>query len=331
MNLRKLKHVFAKKGLKIVKEQSHQFDELNLPQNTTADVKSDYLTLHRSLPEIFPLDEHMLQNLVDHSRYVDYLQGEVRPNNIYTLEYLPFHLVDENWVANYVVNVICTKNPQQRLNRDNVKNYVQHSGHFIARREKFESMLVKAQIKYMMSHDQPNGFMPYYNPKIAKELSDWDLQFREMARRALTFTAMLDRHSVEVGIEEHANLWRHQCMEEEFEKRYGCFQKWIDLDNRRLDRNHQVKFKLNFKNNFKNAWLQNREYEYYQNHKQAIDELGLANKNMKMTTTEIFKVRQKAFNYESRIYEAYSRALKNVRNQERQKTKQNLESHEPLR
>lgn len=310
-NQKHLRKQTAQKQPQSIVEQD-LFDEMALSNEVSADVKREYMFLHDHLADVFPFTYETVKTMVDSSPYMDYLKGQERPNDVYTAEYLPFHLVDSNWVAKYVMNVMQAKNPHQKLTFENVKAYVEHSVHFEVCRNKYEDDIVKAQITYMMDHDKPNGLMPYYNPQMAKPLGDWDMQFREQARRALGFTARLHPYSVEVGLERHADLWRPQTMDETFEDLYQRQQKWIDLDQPDLDQTKQAEFKANYKA----AWMKQREHSYYHSHKRVIDELGTATANMRMSGSEAFNACREVVFYEGKHFHAYREAYKNVKARE---------------
>ena len=320
MKLTKTKNLFHKQQLRktvqpeletVVEDAEIMFDEFNLPAATPAAARHDYLVVNQYLKQILPADAPHIQNLVDNSVYVDHLQGNQRPVNIYTEEYLPFHLMETDWVAQYVVNTVKSVAPHEALNLDNVKEYVEHSINFDFSRKLYEDAIVEAQIKYMMNNDKPNGLMPYYNPELAKRVPNWDMQFREIARRSLEFTARLDPHSVETGLEKHADLWRPQTMDFTFESVYNDYQKWIDLD----QPNQDPAAKALFKQAYKQAWLKNREYEYYQSNKNIIDQTGTATANMKLTAQEAYQVGRECATYELAHMKAFTAAYKHFRHQ----------------
>lgn len=250
-----------------MKEQSRVlFDELDLPATFSAKQEEDFITLHEHLPVMFPAGER-LQHVVDHLPYVDPEHGRPRPTNIYTLEYLPFHLRDQVWLAHYAVTTVEDKIPQIDLKLNNALIYVCQSAYFQGYLNQFERNLVKAQLTYLAEHKAPNGLMPHNFPRQLRHSLHYTEEFRDAVCQSLTQFTTLQPHNVEMALERHAALWRPRAMEREFNNIYQINQGQIE----RVHHNHHQH--ALFRQAYHDAWVKNYLFEYYQRHQEVIDSL----------------------------------------------------------
>ena len=255
------------------------------------DQMADEKLLYDNLAKMFP-DQKDVEYVVARLKYQS---PKERPNNIYTEDYLPYHTRDNNWLARYAAKVVSAAEPQARLHGKYVENFVAESSAFDIMRREYEQRLVRAQIPYMLEKPTPNGLMDINCcPHNYNDVPNYDNFFRNEVIRCLSRFG-IDDHSLEIALERNADLWRKQTMIQSFENVYYPLTVLTDIHKtilpwwRRVDKlkqAHQV------------VWLKVREYEYYQEHHDIIDELGLATENMLMKPNEVTKLRKNLVRFE---------------------------------
>ncbi len=271
--------------------------------------------LERYLPNVFPSAEAVQQwiNTVEYEEY--------RPITDYRAEFLPFHTRDNRWLAKYVSNIVKPENAGIKF--ADVKNFVAKSPAFSTARYQYELDLVKAQIQFGMSSRMPNGLM-YLSPyeilnKRPQPKKDACENFRSKIIRSMQVLG-LNHHTIEVGLETNADLWRRQTMQEAFGDYYENFSKFRqnELD-QLIAQKHTNWSKLMQKaHQYREIWLKLREYRYYFDHKSIIDETGTVTDNMKMSTDAAFQLTMQAVQWHNR-YQKFTAPL-NHQNQPTEKS-----------
>lgn len=252
---------------------------------------ADERILCDSLNQMFPDQEYVLYS-VSKLKYQD---KKERINQTYTAEYLPLHTRDNAWLTRYAYQVASERDPQVKLKWKYVENYVAESPAFDIMRNEYEQRVLRAQIPYMLNKPTPNGLMDENCcPHNYNGLPNFDRFFRNEVIRCMARFGM-DEHNVEIALERSADLWREQSMIQSFENVYypltvlTDIHKSIDPWWRRLDKLKQA---------HQSVWLKVREYEYYQDHHEVIDELGLATENMQLKPSEVEKAKKKLIKFE---------------------------------
>ena len=91
-----------------------------------------------------------------------------------------------------------------------------------------------------------------------------------------------DRNTIETNLEKNADIWRKPTMRQAFEN--VCNLEIFVHDFPQDDLRQKEFYRK--KHAYRKLWLKYREYEYYQKHKQFIDNLGMATDSMKLSNQE---------------------------------------------
>lgn len=264
----------------------HMMDEY---QAVREDEMKDIRVLCNNLKHIFPE-----QNAVDVGvACLEHQTAKARAKHTYTDDYLPLHTRDNVWLTKYVTNVIAEYEPQQRLRAKHVENFVANSSAFDVMRNEYEQRVIRAQIPFLLNESTPNCLMDENCcPYNYKDLPNFDQFFRNEVIRSMGRFG-INEHNIEIALERNADLWRQQTMVQSFENAYYPLSTdtyksiapwWKAFNN--LKQAHQA------------AWLKVREYEYYQDHHEIIDELGLATESMQMKPSELARAKKQLLKFE---------------------------------
>lgn len=253
---------------------------------------------------------------------------DVNHHRFYNNNHIQFHTRDNEWLAKYMLNLakdeikqeeqlhqylqklteeveakypyinkeyqnLPYKNvtPNSKITLATVKKFIETDSEFEIARINYEADIIRAQIEFMISSNQPNGLLlgtynqnnndlftsTNYHPFISRLQKNTDKLFRQGAINSLKLLG-IDQHLIEVNLEKHANLWRNDTMQDAFFNQHPIPLATDDYLNLHTSYYMREILKLD--------WLRQREYQYYQDHKEIIDELNLATPNMKMTKEE---------------------------------------------
>ena len=249
----------------------------------------DYSKICEHLGYIFPKSNQIIA-MLDKDRY----QSKCKKiDDVYIADYLPFFLNDQTWLTNYVVQLIEKAEPDYKIKAKHVENFISKSSAFASVRSYYEVDLIEANIRYL-----------YDSFKNIKDLRNIDELFRDEVLRFMNHVD-IDPHTIEANLEKKADLWREQMMLKAFENKYAmhdvAISKHSDL---------WKKYFENFKQAHKKVWMKQREYAYYQNHKDIIDELGLATKNMKINQSHAKILNYKLDKFEKKFEQLVSKQVK---------------------
>ena len=195
----------------------------------------------------------------------------------YTLMDLPFHTRDRAWLVNYTDKMVNRFRGTEPVAADEIQDIVDTPVFERACRD-FEQRLVKGYIRlYVNQRLTPDAFgkTASSKPDGYQGMWEYDKHFRDDVIAAVRALG-IDQFTAEKGLETNAHLWREATMTKTFDEfYYPADQKPTDpVAARRFANLHDAHL---------GVWLQNREYAYYQNHKDIIDTLGLATDNMNIT------------------------------------------------
>ncbi len=206
------------------------------------------------------------------------------PNDIYSEDYLPFHLRDYEWLAKYLMATA----PNMKLQEGPCRALVQAQPFFVQERSRYERDLAGELIYYMMHHQKPNALIAGQDIIYHyKGLVDFDKIFRQHAIKVLQGLG-LDYHDSEVLVELQAGKWRNEAMSLAFENKfYGT----SDLNGLHKSRDW-IRWEW-FRNAHKKAWIQYREFQYGKAHHKILNELGLFTENMKMDEKQVVMLRKR--------------------------------------
>lgn len=291
--LQKLKDIIKAKEPEKIKKAPSQAD--NIYHDVAFEIddlngKIDFYSIYEALPVIFPDEKQIRKDLISLDDLNEKQKNELQQRDYYNAKFLSYHLYDTPWLTNYVAKIVDEINFNKKpINVANVQSYVEKGKSFDFARKQYMARYIKEKICHMMIKPEADdlfvkcGFANY-NHRI-----DCDEHFREVMRVMLTAQNKLPAHAVEVGLETNANIWRKKTMLKAFNNYYNVVH---------LRVLHHAKVNLEaieLKNTLKTlrkAWLERREYDYYQKHKAIIDELDLATDSMKISTRVADKLSQ---------------------------------------
>lgn len=289
---------------------SNIFRQKSLKQ--TLDVVRDFNTLERYLPEIFPEDTEW-GVILDMLELLDREDTKAQ-----TADFLPFHTRDNQWLAKYVYATVKDDDPKSDIKFANVKKYVATSDDFDSFRRHYEENLTREQIQFIYNDYVFSGENSYFK-HLNEQKNNFDKAFRNEVIKTLTYMGV-DEHSVEIGLEKNASLWRERAMMHTFNNRF-----YPDDAPRTND-------KSLWRNNIQNirehrkAWMQLRECMYYQEHKAILDELGLVTKNMRISDNEYTALSRRVIEYYRKHYETAIDTLAEDIQQKQNPTAKNIDN-----
>lgn len=199
--------------------------------------------------------------------------------NLYNAKNLPFHLYDTEWLSQYTQKVLQAAKIQPEP--ANVAIYVSHAVQFDQARQNYLTRLIKAQTNYMLTNFHPNALTtPEYAANWGHVSPDYDHEFRAEVVNSMMALG-IPEHTVEVVLEQSANLWRKPVMKTTFaQTKYPMAQQPTTTG---FSREHEL---WDLKEAHESLWLKKREYEYFHQHHQILNELNLVTPNMKMSPIE---------------------------------------------
>ena len=200
-----------------------------------------------------------------------------RPNKV-CYSYLPCHLRDNTWMSKLLFNVLQDKGIY--IPQPTIKSFMDKSENFANLRHEHELKIVKWQINWIIKGGE-NWIMPKGHDEISLLISeDIDKIHRSGVKLTLQRIGM-DSEVIEEGLEKYADMWRPGSMRVGFLHlfrpivfRYGYHTRTPKI----FDEEHM-----------KN-WIADREYKYYQEHKNSVDKYGTLTPAMKMTPDEYAKL-----------------------------------------
>ena len=190
-----------------------------------------------------------------------------------SLSFLPCHLRDEKWLA----QLLQTDKTLKYLSYDEILEFVK-SDIFQNMRHEYELKTVTWQIKFMLS-GQGGWLVPKKFDDDFFELEpDCDIGFREAVILTLTSIGM-NQEVIEEGLELNRDIWLKLFMRRAFHNQ----------------NNLPFTFVENMEDcseEYKKAWLNLREYEYYQRNKAMVDKYGKKSLAMQMSKADAQKLKE---------------------------------------
>lgn len=214
------------------------------------------------------------------------------------------------------VVVLVDQSKDTQIKMAHIQRFVETDLFFAQARNAYEEDLVRAQIQFMMHSKTPNGILlsrkydpvtntstisPDYDPFLARQQRNADKLFRQGVISAMHQLGV-SRRSTEYALEKYADLWLEETMTDAFYNKYKL------VPHRKETFNDEISwYSINIqRENVKDAWLSLRKNKYYQEHKEIIDELGLATPNMKMSEEDLQNLKEE-INLWKLYYQAYVR------------------------
>ena len=150
----------------------------------------------------------------------------------------------------------------------------------------FNQDALKAQIAGLLADSA--------NTAVAPDSKNYDQELRATMVANLVELG-LDQHAAEVAVETNADLWREQAMTRTFQNRHNFAAA--------LKKNQEIfagpcGHLDEFYDEYCAAWLKYREFNYYLQHRDIVNELGTATANMKITDPALARLERKIAGYE---------------------------------
>ena len=266
---------------------------------------ADERVLCNHLTQMFP-DQAEIESLL---RQMETRRHQETRHHAYNAENLPFHTRDMAWLVKYAMAVVAEHDPQTKLRYSYVANFVAESSAFDISRREYEQRLIRAQIPYLLNKPTPNALMDENCcPHNYNGMPHYDKFFRNEVIRCMGRFGIPD-HDIEVALEQNKALWWKQTAVRSFENTEYPLSLWTDVYKDIDPWWHRV---ATLQAAHQDIWLKVREYEYYQDHHEIIDELGLATPNMLMKPAEVSRLQKKLVKFENtrdKMFEAESNQI----------------------
>ncbi|MBQ8614976.1 MAG: hypothetical protein IJ415_00175 [Clostridia bacterium] len=187
---------------------------------------------------------------------------------------LPCHLRDNDWLSKLLHRKLNDKGIY--IPKHTIKKFMDSSETFANLRHKHELRIVKWQINWIN-----NGGSNWLAPEGTDEFSllfseDVDKIIRGGVVKTLRAIGM-DGEVIEEGLEKYADIWRPSAMSKGFGHKYEPIVFMVGTPGK-ADEDH------------KQNWIADREYRYYQEHKNSVDNYGIKTPAMQMTAEEHAKL-----------------------------------------
>jgi len=234
-----------------------------------------FQVLDQYLPEIFPSETVIKEIIKKHKNKITTYN-----KNEYISECLPFHLFDNKWLVKYMAKFFAEKK-LAKFDIDYLDKYVK-SQNFKTACQEFGDRYFKVKLKNMMNSTRANhqSIVDIGFPDISHRV-DCDEFFRQHVLINCIIKGF-DRHTIEVGLEKNAYIWRNRVMRQTFENLCN-----LEILIHDFPKSNLTKMQFYRKKHvYRKLWMRYREYEYYRKHHAIIDELGLATNNMKLSLGE---------------------------------------------
>ncbi len=238
------------------------------------------------LYHMFPTEE--IKRIINSSMYKD---NKPKANNIYTIEYLPLYLHDDQWMMKYVAAVMKKYKPNVKISVREIRYLVKNSASFSSVRRQYERALSGALAEYMIKTVVPNALVPSdeLTPLMQKNSPDFDSFFpKEIVRYRVKKGAF--SFDVEAGLEEHIDVWLEPAMRIAFENKYYPLSGSID-DKKEMSL--WWKAYSHLKDKHYQDWAKKRQFQRYKNNEQIINDFGVVTNDMKMNYLEQIKLDMK--------------------------------------
>jgi len=208
---------------------------------------------------------------------------------------LPCHLRDNDWLSKLLHRELNEKGIY--IPQHTIKKFMDNSETFVDLRHKHELRIVKWQINWIN-----NGGSNWLMPKGTDEFSllvseDVDKIIRGGVSKTLKAIGM-DGEVIEEGLEKYADIWRPSAMSIGFGNKYEPVVFMVGTPDK-ADEEH------------KRNWIADREYRYYQAHKNSVDNYGTKTPAMQMTPEEhaqLVSILEKQNEARARFVENWRRA-----------------------
>ncbi len=245
----------------------HKGHVKDVPKKTVK-MRADFLALNQILPSVFPTNPKTWHNEV-------FFELDEVNKALLIRDNLPHHTRDNAWLARYMQHILADYHNNQDVDLRNAEMFVSTSLDFDKYRCQYEQSLIKTRIQELWDGSRSEAPIPvsYAAGRFDHDVN-YDKIFRQTVLNDMTNLG-IDQHSVEVGLETNAKLWREGAMHHTFKNRYYPNATEMSIGDFLRRGKHE------------DAWVKLREYQYYQEHKAVIDEVGCATNAMLITPYQV--------------------------------------------
>jgi len=283
MKLKKLSDIFNTQRMKQHSKRVQK--DTAILDKETAQLKA----LCDCICQMFPKEHDIARTLIG----LEFAKPEELPTAMYTSDFLPFHLYDNEWLAKCLTQVAESKEFKNKFKIANANAFVQASPLFEIERNNYIERLMNVQLKHMLRNPVPNALIDGMCPYDYQYIKDYDKQFREQVIRSFTKLG-IDKYRVEVFLEKNSQLWLPESMEIAFENE--CYP--ISKTKFIYPTKSQKKVLQHFQQAHKKVWMQRRLYDYGQEHQSILKEVGLFAPTMEMKPKELQRLDKRLAKYQ---------------------------------
>ncbi len=261
---------------------------------------TDFKFLDRYVSSVFPTKAEV-EGLMYHKNLTD--------RNMRVLLHarsLPFHTREDEWLALYleqaVAQIFLTEREEESkrstceayepilsIDQRSFLQYVKLSPKFEAMRTRYEHYLVKDYVDNWVKGQSYDFYYTEEEKKKFVQKTNYEDVFRESVIDAMVALG-LPQKSIEEGLELSASIWLMPAICRGLMNESGLHSDEFCA----LQKYEPAVAKELFNSEFKSmaAAARLREYKYYLKHREVIDRMGTATKNMKMSQEEASKLEQ---------------------------------------
>ncbi len=190
--------------------------------------------------------------------------------------YLPCHLRNNRWLSELLYKEIIEEQGV-KIPKEKILNYISKSEEFQNLRHNYELEIVKWQINWIKGGGENWSIPEGFEDGDESISEDCDVCFREAVIATLTEIGM-NAEVIEEGLEKNADIWRNFYFKRAFRNAFEPIGYLRKTTLKPATESH------------KQNWLDNREYEYYLQHRESVERYGVVTENMKMSDKDYFNL-----------------------------------------
>lgn len=292
--------------MKLTQQILNGFDKLHLKVYE----QKLFRDLDKSLRGLFPSASFVAESL-NHL-----VMSDKKYTFIYNVNYLPFHTRDNDWLAEYIIEMTKFKRnleSKKEISFASAKRYVEGSAKFQALRNAYENNLVREFMIKLLDKDSKNLLLNSEDMNSLRQDTNYDLLFREKVVKAMSALGM-GKGIAEEYIERNLDVWYKKVMYKTFYNRLRKDAGHINKEQCQVLAENDIQLWESMATKelqYLHLWLSARENKHYQDHKDVIDRVGTATPIMKITPAQVFKlnneVRQVRNDYKNTVVLATNR------------------------
>lgn len=184
----------------------------------------------------------------------------------YEMANLPCHLRDNRWLS----KMFQKQEQLEEFDITEIYEFICNSDIFQHQRHAYELRIVSWQINYMLNNGENWLVDENYGGDFFMFYPTCDLAFRKGIVDTLKAIG-IDYEVIEEGIEKNSSLWQDRYMQLAFYNQFNS-----ELPEAMLEDKEYF-----------SKWMQLRKYNYYQQHKEAVDKYGNITPEMQLSDEDV--------------------------------------------